>query len=462
MALPELFIKQIEAILPENEAKALVTALGESEPSVSIRLNASKCNKVPASGNVPWCRLGFHLEERPQFTFDPLLHGGNYYVQDASSMFLAYVIDKLIDKSSPVKYLDLCAAPGGKTTTAIDALPQGSLIVANEIMSGRAQILRENIIKWGNPYCVVTNNDSASFSRLTHFFDVIATDVPCSGEGMMRKDDEAVSQWTPALVRECAERQREIVSNAWQALRPGGVFIYSTCTFNRNENEEIIEYLVDELGAESIDLEVPTEWNIYPAIDSPIHGYHFFPHRTRGEGLFLAAVRKPSDEPFCPMKSAKNKRNKKEKPQPIPAELKNWDIVEKGFQIVSNDGLFNAIPAEYFDEIGILKENLKVICFGCEIAGIKGKDLIPAHALALSATLPAQIFPRFEADYATAITYLRGETISIDAPRGYVMITYNGQGLGFVKNLGNRANNLYPKEWRIKSTHIPTTPPQIL
>ncbi|MBQ7940812.1 MAG: rRNA cytosine-C5-methyltransferase [Muribaculaceae bacterium] len=462
MALPELFIRQIEELLPENEAKALIAALGESEPSISIRLNASKCERPPISNTVPWCKLGFYLKERPQFTFDPMLHSGSYYVQDASSMFLAYAIDKLVDKSAPVKYLDLCAAPGGKTTTAIDTLPQGSLIVANEIMSGRAQILRENIIKWGNPYCIVTNNDSASFARLTHYFDIIAADVPCSGEGMMRKDADAIAQWTPTLVTECSERQREIANNAWQALRPGGLFIYSTCTFNRKENEEIIEYLVNELGAESIKIEIPQEWNIYPAIDSHIHGYHFFPHRTHGEGLFLAVVRKPDNEPIQPMKPIKSKKNKKEKPQPIPIELQKWGIIPQSFQLVSNSDIFNAIPAKYSDEIGILQEHLKVICLGCEIAGTKGRDLIPAHALALNANFTTDIFPQFEVDYATAIAYLRGETITIDAPRGYVIITYNGRNLGFVKNLGNRANNLYPKEWRIKSTHIPTSSPAII
>ena len=184
MRLPELFIKQIQELLPTNEAEALIKSLDESEPSVSVRTNSAKCSDSSAKNRVPWCNCGFYLTERPQFTFDPALHAGCYYVQDASSMFLTHAIGKIVS-DSPVRYLDLCAAPGGKTTTAIDALPKGSLVVANEIMPGRAQILRENIIKWGNPYCVVTNNDSAAYTRLSHFFDIVATDVPCSGEGMM-------------------------------------------------------------------------------------------------------------------------------------------------------------------------------------------------------------------------------------------------------------------------------------
>lgn len=462
MGLSELFIEQIRGLLPEDEAKALIKSLGESAPSVSIRINSAKHPETPTQNLVPWCKRGFYLDERPQFTFDPALHAGCYYVQDASSMFLAYAIDKLVDKSTPVRYLDLCAAPGGKTTTAIDALPEGSLVVANEIMSGRAKILRENLIKWGSPYCVVTNNDSGAYTKLSHFFDIIAADVPCSGEGMMRKDEEAVAQWTPALVKECATRQREIIDNAWEALRPGGLFIYSTCTFNREENEDMVEYMVNTLGAESISLDVPEEWNIHPAINSPVYGYHFFPHRTRGEGLFLAVVRKPDNEPRQHIRVANKKKNKKDKPLQIPQEIKNWIGKSSNMQFTSTDDSINAIPSEFIDEIGILQEHLRVIYCGCETATIKGKDILPLHALALNKSLNLGAFPTYETDYATAIAYLRGEAITIDAPRGYVLITYKGLPLGFVKNLGNRTNNLYPKEWRIKSTHAPATPPQIL
>lgn len=462
MALSELFIEQIHGLLPENEASALIKSLGESDPSVSVRINSVKCDKTPTENLVPWCNRGFYLDQRPQFTFDPALHAGCYYVQDASSMFLAHAINLLVNKDEPVRYLDLCAAPGGKTTTAIDALPAGSLVVANEIMSNRAQILKENLIKWGNPNCVVTCNDSAAYAPLTHFFDIIAADVPCSGEGMMRKDEEAVAQWTPALVKECADRQREIVDNAWQALRPGGLFIYSTCTFNRPENEDIVEYLVNELGAESIDLNPPTDWNIHTAINSTTHGYHFFPHRTRGEGLFLAVVRKPDDEPRQSIRASKAKKNKKDTQQPIPAAVKEWIANPRSAQFIASGDAINAIPTDFADEIAILRENLRVIYCGCEVATVKGKDLIPAHSLALNECLNEKAFPTCQVDYPTAIAFLRGETIVVDAPRGFVLIKYNGKAIGWVKNLGNRANNLYPKEWRIKSSHIPTTPPEIV
>lgn len=462
MALSELFIEEIKRLLPSDEANELVKSLEETEPSVSIRMNTTKCGDTPVYERVPWCDCGFYLNQRPQFTFDPSLHAGRYYVQDASSMFLAHAINKLTDKSQPLRYLDLCAAPGGKTTTALGVLPEGSLVVANEIMSGRAQILRENIIKWGNPNCIVTNNDSAAYANLTHFFDIVATDVPCSGEGMMRKDDEAVTQWSPALVRDCASRQREIIGNAWQALRPGGLLIYSTCTFNRQENEEIIEYIINELEGESINLDVPKEWNISRSIGSYVYGYRFFPHRTRGEGLFMSVVRKPADEPRREPKIPNKKKGKKETSAQVPAIVKDWVADKSAMLFVLNDDTVNAFPAEYTSELALLKEHLRIIYCGCEIANIKGRDFMPAHPLSLNTCMRKASFTTCEVDYNTAISYLRGETINIDAPRGIVLLEYNGTAIGFAKNLGNRANNLYPKEWRIKSTHIPPSPPTVI
>lgn len=255
--LPILFRQQMLALLPD-EADALLQAL-QTEPSVAVRVNRRKATPPPTDDHVAWCRSGIYLDARRQFTFDPLLHSGCYYVQDASSMFISHVLSQVAG-NSPVAYLDLCAAPGGKTTAAIDALPDGSLVVANEIDSRRVQILRENVVKWGYPHCVVTNSDASRLGKLHEAFDIVAADMPCSGEGMMRKDDEAVAQWTPALVEQCAARQREIASDIWQALKPGGIFIYSTCTFNRAENEDMIDFLVRSLGAEPVDIVSDPSW----------------------------------------------------------------------------------------------------------------------------------------------------------------------------------------------------------
>lgn len=461
MELNSEFLREIGDLLPADEARQLIEAITTADASVAVRLNASKWLNLPEGAlRVPWCGRGFYLDERRQFTFDALLHAGAYYVQDASSMILQHIVAKLVDR--PVRYLDLCAAPGGKTTAAIDALPEGSLMVSNEIMGGRAQILKENVMKWGNTSCVVTNSDSAAVRRLAGFFDVIAADVPCSGEGMFRKDAEAVTQWTPQLVAQCATRQREIVDNAWEALRPGGYLIYSTCTYNRSENEAMVEYLISEYGASSVDLHLPDEWNICSGIGTDAHCYRFMPHRTRGEGLFVAVVRKPGDAEAAAVKPARAKAAKgAPKALVVPAEVKTW--LRGGFSFSCDaQGNVIAVAAEHVDEVEMLRKDLRVIYAGVEVAAVKGKDFIPSQGLLLSTAFNREAFACYEVDYATIMAYLRGETVAIDAPRGIVVLTYGGVAIGFVKNLGNRANNLYPREWRIKSTHIPAAPPSIV
>ena len=369
-------------------------------------------------------------------------------------MFISHVIKQLIHE--PIRYLDLCAAPGGKTTAALQALPTGSLVVANEIVPPRARVLADNIIRWGNPHCVVTSNSPAHFGKLTHFFDVIATDVPCSGEGMMRKDDEAVAQWSPQLVEQCAERQLGILADAWNALRPGGLLIYSTCTYNRQENEEIADFIVNKLGATSLELPVEPSWNIHPAIGSDCHCYRFMPHRVDGEGLFMAVFRKDSDAPRQDIR-IKGKNTKK-----CDEIGKNWLADPDYFTIEQQGDLLIATPVEWRNEVVALRASLNVLHAGVELATVMGHKTMLHHALAMSTARAADAFPVCEVDYPTALRYLRGESITIDGPRGYVLIAHEGAILGFANNLGNRANNLYPKPQRILSTHLPDSKPQVL
>ena len=406
---------------------------------------------------VPWCGQGFYLADRPAFTFDPDWHAGRYYVQDASSMFIAHVIRHLVQE--PIRYLDLCAAPGGKTTAAIQALPSQSLVVANEIVPPRARVLADNVIRWGHPRCVVTSNAPAQIGKLTRFFDVIAADVPCSGEGMMRKDDEAVSQWTPALVEQCAQRQREILTDVWDALRPGGLLIYSTCTYNRQENEEIADFIVNELGATSLEVPVEAEWNIHPAIGSDCHCYRFMPHRVDGEGLFMAAFRKHGDAPR-ELPRINEKKEKKEKKN----DAVGTDWLDKSDNYVAGQqgDLSIAVPADIRREVTALRASLTVLHAGVELATVMGRKTVPHHALAMSMVRSSGAFPVCEVDYLMALRYLRGESITVDGPRGYVLIAHQGAVLGFANNLGNRANNLYPKSQRILSTHLPDTQPAII
>ena len=454
MNLPKAFIEQLHGLLPD-EWVALADAITSSEPSVAVRVNTARGTKIPEGARrVPWCTEGFYLEDRPAFTFDPDWHAGRYYVQDASSMFITHVIRHFIHE--PVRYLDLCAAPGGKTTAAIQALLQQSLVVANEIVPPRARVLADNVIRWGSPRCVVTSNAPAQIGKLTHFFDVIATDVPCSGEGMMRKDDEAVAQWSPTLVEQCAQRQREILTDAWQALRPGGLLIYSTCTYNRQENEDIAHFIVNELGATSLEVPIEADWNIHPAIGSECYGYRFMPHRVDGEGLFMAVFRKDGNSPRQDIR-IKEKNTKK------ADEIgKNWLSPPDEYVIEQQGDLSIAVPQDIRREVTALRATLNVLHAGVELATVMGRKTVPHPSLAMSTARGDKAFPVCEVDYPTALRYLRGESISVDGPRGYVLVAHEGAVLGFANNLGNRANNLYPKSQRILSTHLPTEKPVII
>lgn len=450
------FIGQLTGMLGSCEAQKLIESLGDA-PAVSIRVNNAKCRLQPTGGSVPWCGNGFYLDKRPQFTFDPLLHAGAYYVQDASSMFITHVL-KQIARDKAVTYLDLCAAPGGKTTAALDALTDDSLIVSNEIDSQRAQILRENAVKWGRANCVVTNDTPRRLGRLRGFFDIVATDMPCSGEGMFRKDEEAVRQWSPSLVAQCAARQREIIADIWDALRPGGYLIYSTCTFNRQENEEIINHIIEEYGAETVEIAVNPDWNISPGIGTTAHCYRFMQHRTRGEGLFIAVLRKPGQYQGCAVKA------KKGKILPVPKQCRSFVGEDSGIVLTAGGTEVTALPVAMAQKMEAVRQNAVTLLCGIPVSTIKGKDLIPQHALAISTIINRGEFPEIETDYNTAIAYLRGEAITpdADAPRGYCLVTYRGYPLGWIKNLGNRANNCYPKEWRIRSASTPATPPEVL
>lgn len=412
MNIPVGFAEQTQALLGSDEYERLLSSLLQEAP-VSVRLNPWKKEAVtlPGSEPVAWCSNGFYLKERPTFTFDPLFHAGCYYVQEASSMFIEQAIGQCVDRR-PVVALDLCAAPGGKSTHLRSLLAEGSLLVANEVIRNRSRILSENLVKWGHPDVMVTNNDPADFKKLEGLFDLIVADVPCSGEGMFRKDPGAVEEWSLENVEICWQRQRRIIADIWPALKPGGVLIYSTCTYNTKENEENIRWITEEFGAEVLVVDVPSEWNITGNLlgeEFPV--YRFLPHKTLGEGFFLAALRKADGD------------------------------------------------SRYFsDPKATLRKSLRVVQdFGVETGQQKGKDIIPSHAEAVSITLQEGKYSAYELTYEQAIAYLRKEAIVLpaDTPRGHLLVTYKQVPLGFVKNIGNRANNLYPQEWRIRSGYLP-------
>ena len=465
MNLPQAFIERTRQLLGEDIYPQFEEALQKEVP-VSIRPNRAKCSRQVVGEPVPWAVLsGVYLDKRPTFTFDPLFHAGCYYVQEASSMFVEKVLQTYIKES--VVMLDLCAAPGGKSTLCRSVLPEGSLLVANEVMRNRSQVLAENLIKWGHPEVIVTNNDPSEFTELTHMFDVILTDVPCSGEGLFRKDQVAVDEWSVENVDICWQRQRRILTDIWPALKPGGLLIYSTCTFNREEDEDNVAWIAKELGADVLSVPVEDSWGITGNLTGggfPV--YRFLPHKVKGEGFFLAALRKHDDvseempKRFAKTSARMDKKKKgKDNKQPlvVPKEVKEWLASASDYSLAMKDAQVVAFPKAYQDEYALLQQYLKVIHAGITLGEIKGKDLIPHHSLAMSTALASDIFPKAEVSYEQAIAYLRKEGLILDAdvPRGYVLLTYQGIPLGFVKNIGNRANNLYPQEWRIRSGYLP-------
>lgn len=457
------FIENIRQLFPGDEGEQLLSTIAGTAAETSVRVNAAKTAMRPAAAErVPWCSTGYYLQGHEQFTFDPIFHAGLYYVQDASSMIVDYIIRRLIDR--PVRYLDLCAAPGGKTTAAVSALPHGSLMVCNEVVPQRAAILKENVMKWGIPGCVVTSDDSSRFGRLTHFFDVVAADVPCSGEGMFRKDPGAVEQWSPALVAQCAERQRLIIDNVWDAIAPGGLLIYSTCTYNRDENEAMVEHIEAKYGATVVGLDLPLEWNVAPGVGKD-GCCRFLPHRTRGEGLFVCVLRKPGDDEARTVFADKRRTGTRSGvAAKVPDAVRNWLTGGSGeFAFSLNGDTVVAVPQGLARDVEAVSRQVKVLSGGVEVGTVKGKDIVPSQSLALSTALNRDAFVTVEVGYNDAIAYLRGDAIMLgDAPRGIVLLQYQGVPIGFAKQLGNRANNLYPREWRIRSTYAPSNPPQVL
>ena len=464
MNLPQAFIERTRQLLGDEAYTQFEEAL-QTETPVSIRPNRMKCSQPVEGEPIPWASSGSYLNNRPTFTFDPLFHAGCYYVQEASSMFVERVLQEYV--KDPVVMLDLCAAPGGKSTLCRGVLPEGSLLVANEVMRNRSQILAENLIKWGHPEVVVTNNDPADFTDLTHLFDVILTDVPCSGEGMFRKDQVAVDEWSLENVDICWKRQRRILADIWPALKPGGILIYSTCTFNREEDEDNVAWIAKELDADILSVPVEDSWGITGNLtgkDFPV--YRFLPHKTKGEGFFLGVLKKRADvldetpRRFLKTSARLDKKKKgKDAKQTlvVPKEAKVWLEDSSEYALAMKDTNVVAFPKAYENEYALLQQTLKVIHSGITLGEIKGKDLIPHHSLAMSTALAKEAFPRAEVNYEQAISYLRKEGLILDAdvPRGYVLLTYKDVPLGFVKNIGNRANNLYPQEWRIRSGYLP-------
>lgn len=421
----------------------LLEALNTTSP-VSIRKNPVK--HIPVlQGEVPvqWCENAFFLDERPVFTLNPLFHAGTFYPQEAGSMLLDYVFRTIELPQQPV-VLDLCAAPGGKSTLIASFLNGNGLLVANEVINQRAKVLKENISKWGYANTIVINNDPSDFTRVTALFDVIVVDAPCSGEGMFRKDEQARGEWSPENVNLCAGRQKRIVADVWDSLREGGYLIYSTCTFNPHENEENIRWMEENLGAEYVHIPAPFDF-VQGRNETGIYG---IPGRTQTEGFFIAVLRKTGErEKTVTLSKNANKGLIKLKDTSF---LKSWLRMEQT-QCFSWNETILAIPAEWEHEYRIIQDNLHIIKWGIVVGENARKGLIPDHDLLMCHTLRVH-YPEIELEEQHALHYLHGDTFQLTetAPNGFVQVKFQNEPLGWIKNIGNRFNNLYPKEYRIR------------
>lgn len=434
----------MEATLGADGKQKLADAM-KMEPEVSVRINRRKPGaEWPDAEAVRWCSDGLYLPERPNFTLDPKLHQGMYYVQEAASMIYCEIVRRLTADGAPVRYLDVCAAPGGKSTAAAAVLPEGSLLVANEFVPQRANILIENMVKWGMPSAMVTNCHTSRLARLKDMFDIVAVDAPCSGEGMMRKEAEAIKQWSERLTQNCAALQSEILDNVWSALKPGGYLIYSTCTYNRFENERQLEQFAERHGAEGVDILkdfLPEETT---GLSDILPTYRFMPHITRSEGLFVGVLRKPDDA------MASYRRNKS-KGKSLSKSSTGF-INDDGFTEYKNGASIIALPDAHADVMMEIEQSVGALTLGVKTADLIGKEEKPAHSLAMSWILDRSQFAEVELDTQTALAYLHREAVAMPqgTPRGYTLLTHAGQPLGWVKTLSNRANNLYPQEYRIR------------
>lgn len=462
--LPQEFTRLI-ASLEAPQLSGLPEAL-DTPAITAVRVNALKGVHVPdGAERVGWCDTGYYPDTRPAFTLDPAMHQGLYYVQEASSMIQKRTVSQIVGliasetgESVPLIMLDACAAPGGKTTCAIESLPDGSVMVANELSPQRAAVLVENLIKHGSPDCIVTCGDAVSLGAAGPLFDIIAVDAPCSGEGMMRKEAVARSQWSPRLVAECAALQKHITASLWNALKPGGFMIYSTCTFNTSEDEDIVMNLVSDYGAIPVDMDPDPAWNIAPAIGTDLPCMRFIPGLTRGEGLFMAVLRKPGTivpglQASANSPGRRNRGVHSGKAPGVPEIPSAW-LLDKEPIIQAAGEILYAVSPQVAAAETLIAPLSRIIHRGVAVGRIKGGKLIPDQGLAMSVSLAPGAFDRVDIGRDMAVDYLRRQAVILPGgtPTGHILLTYGGYPLGFVNNIGRRANNLYPQSWRILTT----------
>ncbi|MGB8190563.1 MAG: RNA methyltransferase [Chitinophagaceae bacterium] len=439
---------------PGFNAPAFLQVHESGEQVTSLRINPGKYKIEDVKFKtfpVPWSSHGYYLSERPSFTLDPLLHAGCYYVQEASSMFLEQALRQTIDLSRPIKVLDLCAAPGGKSTLIQSLITSDSLLVSNEVIKSRSVILQENSTKWGGANVVVTSNDPKDFARLENYFDVIVIDAPCSGSGLFRRDPNLIDEWSEANVLLCSQRQQRILADAWPALKNEGILIYCTCSYSVAEDEKVMDWVSDEFSVRNFQLAIDPQWNIIESfsLKHNVPCYRFYPDKIRGEGFFLSCLKKMdgNDDASRPSKQKSERLTKAE--HEIVAGWIDTDHSRVPLHFFRHKEDVIAVPLSLEPAIPFLQQRLYLRQAGITIGKMARTELIPDHSLALSGLVNKAI-TRIKLNREEALQYLRkAEVIPLAAQKGWALVEYEGHPLGWVKMLSNRMNNYYPKEWRI-------------
>ena len=449
--LPEPFIKSL-AGLPGFDRQSFKQVHEKQEQVTSVRLNSAKPFDVNEHAflknaqQIPWCKEGSYLDVRPIFAADPLWHAGAYYVQEASSMFLQHILNHIIPSPAEKIVLDLCAAPGGKSTLLANFFRKG-LVVANETIKSRNAILVENLTKWGSDHVIVTQNDPVHFKALPQFFDVMLIDAPCSGSGLFRKDPDAINEWSEDSVKHCSTRQERIIEDSIVTLKEAGYLIYATCSYSFEEDEKIMDHICGMFGMQNVPIPIPSDWQIIET-ESPIHkakGYRFYPDKIKGEGFFVAVFQKISENNtgYFSADFSWNNISKKEM-----GVLSAHFQLPVGYAFILHQQTIIAIDQQFEIQVKALLKNLYIKKIGLTLGEIKGMDLIPSHALAVSdwAVIP---YERISVDLETALSYLRRADLVITGKKGWNVLTYMDIRLGWAKSLPNRLNNYYPNEWRL-------------
>lgn len=452
--LPEQLLTSLEDIQGFDK-KNFIDAHAKNQIITSIRFNHEKLmqhnaadiiNSFNIENKIDWCEGAYYLKERPAFIFDPLLHAGVYYVQEPSSMFLYEVLQQTCNNDTAKKVLDLCAAPGGKSSLLASYFTDG-LVISNEVIKQRANILYENLVKWGTVNTIITNNDAADFNKLENYFDVLLIDAPCSGSGLFRKDEDAVDEWSMENVNLCSQRQQRILADAYPSLKQNGVLIYSTCSYSKKENEDILDWIKNNFNVESIQLKIKDEWNITETHSSThtAFGYRFWPDKIKGEGFFIAAFVKQDGEKnsFIRNKTLLAKTDNKQK------EVASKFIKDDDWFFFNNDKNIHVINKKFSDDVALLQKKLYLKKAGVLLGEVIRDELIPNHELAVSTIINNSV-NKIELNVEQALNFLRKKDVEINTNlKGWALSTYKNFNLGWMKLLHNRVNNYYPINWRI-------------